>query len=187
MKNRYYFAMVLMCAVCVSGVGCKDKKSSSVKSDRTKTIKVAASKRSSRHILEEKVNELSREGTENIETHKTKNGGHDENSETVEVVIGEFQYPNRRATAGAATYVKFTLIAKIIYQQEIDFVRKVKKDHAAEVREAVEKVIRAAVASELEDPVHSVIAGKVREEINKVLKQDYIKRVIFNNWSAVVR
>lgn len=110
----------------------------------------------------------------------------DEDEETMVVEIGKFQYPNKRAAA-APTYVKFTLKAKIAKSQEVDFLQKAKKDYEAEVHEVVQSIILAADAPELEDPMHVAICNKLREEINKIIKKSYIKRIILNDWSAVMR
>ena len=104
--------------------------------------------------------------------------------DTVEVSIDKFRFNNVLAAPGVSTQVQFELSVEVAKGQEAAFEQAANKKHRASVRQTIQQIILSSSLEELNDPAHSVISRKIKEEINKTLRKSYVNRVILNGWNA---
>jgi|GEM_PF-6509627 len=102
---------------------------------------------------------------------------------TIEVEIGKFIVTNNLAMKTVSMHLKFTVTAVVNQQSENDFHQNVSNDHRALVRQTVENVWRNANIGELTEPNLHAIKFKLREKINQILKQDYIRQVLVSDFT----
>lgn len=78
MKSTFHFAVILMCAVCVVGVGCKGKKSSSAKSDNGKSDSGKSDSGKSDSVKTDSVKtDIVKTDTPKVDDPKVDDHGHD--------------------------------------------------------------------------------------------------------------
>jgi len=103
----------------------------------------------------------------------------------VEVDVGKFDCTNSKADAGTAVHVTFNLVAIVAKGQDEDFREAVTQEHKNRVRQAVVAVCRSSSLDDLYDPEIGVIKRRIRETVNKVLGQSYIKEVVLSDFKTM--
>lgn len=101
----------------------------------------------------------------------------DEYSE-VQVSLQPFRCTNGKAAAGGGTvHIDFKLVALVPAPQAIKFADKL-KSHESRIRQIVSTVARSLTLEDLNDPELKVMKRRMREEINKSLKDVVVQEII---------
>ena len=109
--------------------------------------------------------------------------GNDE--ELVEVEVHTFSVTNTTAAADTVVHISFRVHALLAGDQVTDFTRKVTTSHKVRVRESIETIFRSATMEDLTDSSLSTLKRLVQEEINRVLRQNYVVSIVFNDYKTI--
>ena len=105
--------------------------------------------------------------------------------ELVEVEVHSFSVTNTTAAADTVMHISFKVHALLASDQEGEFKDKVTSSHKVRVRESIETIFRSATMEDLTDSSLSTLKRLVQEEINRVLRQNYVVSIVFNDYKTI--
>lgn len=129
------------------------------------------------------------------EAHHEEGGHHDEHaalpetpvigdpskpgvSDYMEVELDDYSVSNTMAAQGHTIHITFKLIALVSSASKAQFETSAKQDKRNQVKEQVERVIRSASLNDLKDSQLDFIKRRMREDINKILGNSYINKIV---------
>lgn len=105
-----------------------------------------------------------------------------EDTKTTEMdITPTFNCTNSLSNQGQSLHVSFNLCVEVPSNLTEQF-NEAKKAHKNRIRQQVITIIRSAALEDLNDPNLSMIKRQIREEINKILSQSYIRSVIITDY-----
>lgn len=110
-----------------------------------------------------------------------------DDTNVVEVdIIPQFNCTNSLSDQGQSIHFSFSLCVEVPENLKEQFTL-AKKGHKNRIRQAVVTIIRNAGVEELDDPSFSTIKRQIREDINKILNQNYVTSVIITAPRKIVQ
>jgi multidrug resistance efflux pump len=109
-----------------------------------------------------------------------ESSGGDTDGAFAEVPVGDFSFSNATATPGLTIHLDFKLAAKATSKQASSLDSQL-KSHQAQVRQAVDKIVRTSSRDELNDPDLAKIKSLVRDDINRLLGNSDVVEVVITN------
>lgn len=130
------------------------------------------------------------ESASGAETEDHALGGHEageaaSQTDTVEVVIDDFNVTNNKASTSSVIHITFKLVAIVSRAAEHDFKTAANELHRARVRQAIVIVARSCSLADLDDPHLVSLKRQIREEINKVLRKSAVIEVVINDFKTM--
>ncbi len=109
------------------------------------------------------------------------------NSDVVEreVSIGDFNTVISHGESGGSIHVRFKLSATVSTANAEKFKDAVSDTHESRVREAVIAVCRGSSRSDLNNEELTFFKRKIRDRVNKILRQSYIIDVIISDFQTM--
>lgn len=109
------------------------------------------------------------------------------NSDVVEkeVTIGDFNTVISHGESGGSIHVRFKLSATVSTANSEKFKDAVSDTHESRVREAVIAVCRGSSRSDLNNEELTFFKRKIRDRVNKILRQSYIIEVIISDFQTM--
>jgi flagellar basal body-associated protein FliL len=102
----------------------------------------------------------------------------------IEATIGDFNVTNTKAQEGVTLHIDVKLTALCAQPHKQSFEEKL-RHHSGRVRETVMEVIRACTLADLDDPQLLTIKRRVKEELNRLLRQAFIEQVVVTDFRRI--
>lgn len=107
----------------------------------------------------------------------------EETEEYVELAIGTgFNVTNTKAAPGTTINVDFKIVSLISEKDHGTFEEKL-HSHDGRIHQSIMKVIRSSSLDDLSDPNLTNLRRLIREEINKILRGDFVGEIVFSEFS----
>lgn len=103
----------------------------------------------------------------------------------VQVSVQPFRCTNSKAAAsGGVVHIDFKLVALVPAPQAAKIAEKLKA-HESRLRQNVAAVARSLTIEDLADPELSVMKRRIREQINKTLKDSAVQEIIIVDYTSI--
>ncbi len=101
-------------------------------------------------------------------------------ADTAKVSVGDFSISNTTAAPGSKIHVDFKL-AVVTSSKDGSTLEERIKTNTANIREALNRIIRSAKLEELKDPELGTIKQLIRDDLNRLLRKSYVNRVVITD------
>lgn len=116
--------------------------------------------------------------------HRAASTDADESDDATEVAIGDFNCSNGTASPGSILHVEFKMSA-LTTAKRVASLEQLMKTHHARIRGSVNRIVRGSSLEELNDANLFTIRRRLREELNRLFRKNFVAEVVITDFRVV--